>query len=608
MNALEFYIVTLAVYACIDAIQALGFNLQFGYAGVVNMAYIVLVAVGAYFTGIAELPPASTALAGSGTYIGGFGWGFVPSVLFGIAVTVVFGAVLGLIVFRRLRHDYLALSLVALGQGMLVLVQDQTNLFNGAQGLGGVPGPSGFLVISAGDQFVFLGISLAALAVVYFVFRRLTASPWGRTLRAVRDNQDAVYGLGKDANRFKLVAFLFGAGAAGLTGALLVTYTGGWNPSSWQFTEVLITLAAVIVGGRARHAGAVLGALIVMVGVTSVPQYLPSIFPPGDLAAIEGIVLALLIILFVALWPQGILRERKENYRSMDDTAREVIAASRDGSVPLPARSVQPIVFAQGVAASTDGPTPVALSIRNLTCSFGGVQAVSDFSVDVPAGKLVGLIGPNGAGKSTLISCVSGFNRAYKGSVQLFAEDITRASPKSIAQLGMLRGFQAATVFEHMTALAGVAVAPQGQIGEKLRGVLTHNWTAQDAEIRREAATLLSSFELGPLASNYGGELSGGQRRLLELARLVFGRPRVLLLDEPFVGVSPANRQHLKGILRMLCVRDGITILMVEHRLDLVEEMCDLVLVMSNAKLISKGSMAEHKRNEEVVSAYLGRV
>jgi len=262
-------------------------------------------------------------------------------------------------------------------------------------------------------------------------------------------------------------------------------------------------------------------------------------------------------------------------------------------------------------AAGSQLPEPsagaVALSVRDLTCSYGGVQAVRNVSFDIPSGTFVGLIGPNGAGKSTLIDCVSGYNRRFSGKVLLNGRGIARKRPEQIARLGLTRGFQAARVFREMTCLENVAVAAQRPRGETVAHSLLGDWRTEDAATLDRAGQILTELDLRQMSRTYAKELSGGQQRLLELSRILMVSPSVLLLDEPFVGVSPANRQRLADQLRGLVLDRGITVLMVEHRLELVERLCERVIVMAEGGVLATGTMSEMRSRAEVLDAYLGR-
>jgi branched-chain amino acid transport system permease protein len=312
MNNLLLFLLTLAVIACLNGILALGFNLQFGHAGILNFAFIVLVAVGAYMTGIAAIGPAPN--DGFTSYIGGFGWGFPWDVLFGTACTIAFAVVMGGLALRRLRHDYLALTLFIAGQGLLVLVTNDVNLFDGSNGLTGIPAPWQDQLSPVAFQLVFLWISALALVVVYYFIARLTRSPLGRALKSIREDEVAAASLSKPVWRMKMTAFLVGAAAAGLGGSLLAVYTSGWSPQGWLPQETIFLLAAVTIGGRGRNAGALLGSLVVMTGVVQASQFLPVLGNAEILPELQAILIGSLLLAFLWWRPQGILGERKERF------------------------------------------------------------------------------------------------------------------------------------------------------------------------------------------------------------------------------------------------------------------------------------------------------
>jgi branched-chain amino acid transport system ATP-binding protein len=248
------------------------------------------------------------------------------------------------------------------------------------------------------------------------------------------------------------------------------------------------------------------------------------------------------------------------------------------------------------------------LQVEDVAHSFGGVQAVSGASLTVGSGKFLGLIGPNGAGKSTLLDCISGNIKNYSGRVVFNGEQISGLPMYKVARRGLVRSFQSSRVFGRLTVTSNLMTAPRGQKGERLVSALFGGWRKQDDENLLAAQSLVDDFGLGHLADMYAEALSGGQRRLTELTRALMLRPKMLLLDEPFAGVSPVNRQNLARWLRDLNKHGELTILMVEHRLEMVEQLCDSVVVMAEGRVIAQDSMEELRRNPHVVEAYLGTV
>ena len=255
-------------------------------------------------------------------------------------------------------------------------------------------------------------------------------------------------------------------------------------------------------------------------------------------------------------------------------------------------------------APAVAGP---AISCTGLHKTFGGVRALSGASFDVPAGQVCALIGPNGAGKSTAVNLISGVLPADRGRVRLRGTDITGWPANKVARAGLIRTYQLSREFGRLTVLENLMVAPIGQPGESLWKVFFRPPTVRAAERRNleRALDTLNTFGLYDQRDSYARELSGGQKRLLELARSVMAAPRVLLLDEPMAGINPALigriGEHILGLRD-----DGVTILMVEHNLAVVERICDHVIVMAEGATLATGRMSQLRADPAVIRAYLG--
>ncbi len=250
----------------------------------------------------------------------------------------------------------------------------------------------------------------------------------------------------------------------------------------------------------------------------------------------------------------------------------------------------------------------ILLDARNLVRTFGGLRAVDDCSFTVTRGTITGLIGPNGAGKSTMANLITGFTRAESGSVLFDGTDIARLPAYRIAQKGLTRTFQITRELERMTVIENLLAAPHNQLGESFwLGLFSPPAVRrQEEEHLHHALKLLRDFDLYALRDEYAGNLSGGQRRLLELARVVMTQPKLLLLDEPFAGVNPVLATRLGHYIEGLRQEQGITFLIIEHNLSIVERLCSTVIVMALGRTIAEGTMAQLRENPLVVDAYLG--
>lgn len=258
--------------------------------------------------------------------------------------------------------------------------------------------------------------------------------------------------------------------------------------------------------------------------------------------------------------------------------------------------------------ATVDRDKTVILDAQHMTKSFGGLRAVDDCSFTVARGSITGLIGPNGAGKSTAANLITGFIRADAGVILFDGKNIARLPAHRIAQHGLTRTFQITRELERMTVTENMLAAPHHQLGESFwLGLLELPAVRrQEDENLKRALKLLKDFDLYHLRDEYAGNLSGGQRRLLELARVVMTQPKLLLLDEPFAGINPVLAARLSDYIEALCKDEGITFLIIEHNLAMVERLCQTVIVMALGRTIAEGSMAELRQNPAVVDAYLG--
>jgi ABC-type branched-subunit amino acid transport system ATPase component len=254
-------------------------------------------------------------------------------------------------------------------------------------------------------------------------------------------------------------------------------------------------------------------------------------------------------------------------------------------------------------------PRGLPLRVQNLQKRFGGITAIDGASFEVEEGSLTGLIGPNGAGKSTTFNCITGIHEPDGGTVLFQGEDITGLKPYDVANRGLVRTFQIARELEEMTVLENLMLAPQGQKGERLTYAVTpglRKSVKRDEEaIREEVWETLELFEIDHLAEEYAGNLSGGQRKLLEMARAIMTDPAMLMLDEPFAGVNPTLEEKLLDRIHELTER-GYTFLLVEHDMDLIMEHCEHIIVMHQGDVLAEGTADDIRGNEQVVEAYLG--
>ncbi len=619
-SAQVFYAINLLIYAGVDIIACLGLNQQFGVAGVTNFGFIIFQAAGAYTAAILSLPNQS-ANGAFQSYIGGWNlpWPvpWIGAMIVGGLLAVPFTFLVG----RRLRGDFAAVGLLVTAVMANLLVTNYRPLLNGAAGLSLVPAPlqGKYNPQSQGYQWLYAAVTLVLAAAVFLLVRRVTESPYGRSLRAMRDNDIVADSLGKNLVSLRAAMLVLGGALAALSGAILVGFINLWAPSAWGYAETIVLFAAVIIGGAGNHWGAVLGAILVPVGFEEATRYISG--PPGLVDDLQWVAIGLLIVIFLWFRPQGILPERRRRIgagappKPIEIPNEDVVtlagslraprlaaAAGQDGSAVGAAG--RPIT--RSVPSSVEADGGVVLRTVDVSRDFGGVHAVAGVSIEVRRGTLTGLIGPNGAGKSTLLAMLAGTMPVTSGQVIYAGADVTGVPAYRRARLGLVRTFQLASEFKRLTVMENLLSAVPVNRGDSLAGALRGRryWRPDEEAAIARARALLDRFGLSGYADTYAGDLSGGQRRLTEIMRALMTEPTMLLLDEPMAGVHPRLARQIGAQLLGLCA-EGMTILMVEHELAIMDEFCDPVIVMAEGTVLATGTMAALRARTEVVEAYL---
>ncbi len=602
-------------------------NLEYGVAGVLNFGFIAVVAVGAYTYGVLTLPnPAAN--GNFEKYVFGVHLAPALAILVAIAVGCAFGGVVGLIGRHRLRPDYQAIMLLVVAAVALAVSEADVGLVNGNPGLSLVANPLGTTGPTGSNGWLYVAIVLGVCVVSFFVLRRFSDGPFGRSLRAVRDDPDAALAIGKDVVGLRLVVQIVGGGFGALSGALLVGFIGAWSPSAWQFAETISLLTAVVVGGVASNYGVAAGVMLVPVILQQLSQYVPGLNTRPQLAADIGwMVTSGFMILFIWFRPTGLIPDRRPRYGTqrrrwrwsyapqpalapVGSDAPASVAPSEDEPAPsnpgvwlskswaMPSRATS--------AAAASSVTEPLLEVSGMVVIFGGVRAVDDVALQANAGKITGLIGPNGAGKSTLVNAITGFVAPERGHVVFDGRDISKDSPHRRARVGLVRTFQLARQFPRLTLIENLLVGRQGHPAETAVGVAAglRYWRRAEEDNVEHAYELLRAFDLQGKANNPASNLSGGERRMLELMRALMTEPKMLVLDEPLAGLSPAWSERFEEAVERLR-STGIGFLLIEHELGIIERLCETVVVMARGKVLSIGTMGDLRMRPEVQSAYV---
>ncbi|MEJ2290301.1 MAG: branched-chain amino acid ABC transporter ATP-binding protein/permease [Deinococcales bacterium] len=569
---------------------ATGLILLTGYAGLVSLGQGAFYGIGAY---------GAVVLAGS--------YGVDPwlSLLLGTLLAATAGYLVGLPILRLSGH-YLALATLAWGIIATILFTQLASITGGPNGFTHVPVLSlfGLDFIDPG-HFYYLTLVFAVLAVA--ALASLIRSRAGRAVRAMRSSEAAAASVGMEVGRIKLQVFVLAAALAGLGGALFAYFIAFISPSAFDLGASIRLLTMAMIGG-AHPLGGVVGAAV----VTLLDDVLQNVIPnaSGQAGLVQVIAYGAILVGLMLVSPRGLepLLTRVWRLRLRAGPAEPpapaapVAAAPEPGALPTEARETAPAA----TAASGEPPAAAGLTglqVRGLGRRFGGLQAVDDLSFELRAGEILGLIGPNGAGKTTAFNVISGLLPPSEGRVLLGGDDVTAAAAQRMARRGLTRTFQNTALFEMSVlenVMAGCYIRTRGGVWAGVLGL----GRADEARARREARRALARVGLTELAAD-APSLPVGKQRLLEVARSLAMRPRVLLLDEPAAGLRYAEKRELAGLLSAL--RDeGLAILLVEHDMDLVMSVADRIVVMNYGQTLTEGTPEQVRQDPEVIAAYLG--
>jgi branched-chain amino acid transport system permease protein len=564
----EFY-VTLLDYIGLSSLVTLGLVLLTGVGGLTSFGQAAFVGLGAYATAVL-----TTAYHVS------------PWVTLPIAMALAAGIAffLGWLTLRLSGH-YLPLSTIAWGISLYFLF-GKLDVLGGQTGLGGVPALDLLgLTLDTGRSFYYLIWSLTLVALL--CVHNLLESRSGRAIRALKRGSVMAEAFGVDTARVKIVIFVYAALLAGLSGWLYAHFLRFVNPTPFGLEVGVEYLFMAVIGGAGHVWGAVVGAGVLTVLKQWLQDFLPRLI--GHDGNFETIVLGILVVL--------------------------LLHRARDGVLPFFSRFLTP-------AARTSEPPPAApelarrprpepgellLEVQHAEKRFGGLVAVNKLSFAMRSGEILGLIGPNGAGKSTMFNLITGVLPPSSGEIRFGGRRIDRLPSRKIVTFGIARTFQHVNLIPTMSALDNVALGAHLR-GD--RGVIAASLRldrAEEARLRFEAARQLERVGLGHALHEPAGSLPLGQQRILEIARALCADPVLLLLDEPGAGLRYKEKEVLADLLRRLRA-EGISILLVEHDMDLVMNLVDRLVVMDFGEKLAEGDPQAVQTNPVVLEAYLGGV
>lgn len=569
------YELRLVMRAMIFAIVVIGLNLLVGLAGLVSLGQAALYGLGAHVAALLSLRA---------------GFSFAESMAFAILIPAMMGAVLAFPTVR-VRGVYLAVITIAFGLIFVNILREWVSFTGGASGLAGIPRPTLFgepLMAVRRTNFNYYYLILLCLLLAVWAQYAITYSRYGRAMRAAAQSENAARALGINVVAIRTMAFSISAGFAGLGGGLFANLALFVNYETFTFTTSIELLLMVILGGSGTMAGPLVGTTVLFTAT----QFLQGL---GQWQTF-GYGLLLAVVLFAM--PQGIV-----------------------GSLGrLPARLwTKPSPRATGgwpnwgtgleaVIGRSDARGQATLLAEGVTLRFGGLTAVNTVNMEVRAGTVHALIGPNGAGKSSLLNVISGFYKATEGRVTLFGERLRDAPPYALARLGVARSFQNTELFSQMTVLENVLVGAHPHFRATFAETLLRlpRFHREERAARAEALRLLEFVGLSEFADEAAGNLPFGHQRRLEIARALALRPKLLLLDEPAAGLTHGEIEDLIALIRGLADR-GMTVILVEHHVDMIMAVSDRVTVLDYGEVIADGTVAEVQANPKVIEAYFGQ-
>lgn len=582
------YILHVAIFILIYAIIVQSLNLIIGYVGIISMGHAIFAAIGAYSAALISVH---------------LGLNFVVGFIVGFIISAIIGALVAL-PSLRVRDEYLIVFTVGFQMVLYEFMLTARGITQGQGGIGGIESPVIF-GISIDSTLSYLVFTIVVAAICFLLCWRLVNSPFGRVLKAIREDEAACRALGKNTLLFKVSVFAIGGGLAAIGGGLFAHYVTFISPFSFTIEASIFLIVMVVIGGSANFWGPLVGAGI-LIGLPELLNFIPG--AAGAIDAIREMLFGLVLMACMLFRPQGILPEYSrsrlrtapkprnlEDDRRLDEKSIKRETFLKEDRDTVPSMGVE----------SEDRPI---LELKNVTKTFGGLKAVDDASIVLPEGKIIGLIGPNGCGKTTLFNLVTGFIEPDRGSIYLRGEDVTKVSPYKLVDKGLVRSWQDTKIFKGMTVLENVMVGFTKQPGEQLHNLYTTYKQVKEEEANNRIVALdyLKKVELLDKKDHLAGDLSVAEQKLVALARLLATGCPILLLDEPTASLDLDSVNRIIKIIKDIAKAAHKTVLLIEHNLDVVRGIVEKAYFMSEGKIIAYDAPLELMKNKKLSEVYFG--